>query len=94
MKMLPFVIFVSLTVSASAQRLDRDNLLQYRDAKGAIRPVKTAADCQHQPAPAAWTRAALSQRIWNAPRWAVSGLARIQTAMVAMILLRQLAHAA
>lgn len=48
MKMLPFVIFVSLTVSASAQRLDRDNLLQYRDAKGAIRPVKTAADWQHR----------------------------------------------
>ena len=36
-------LFVSTTLFAT-ERLDRLNLLQFRDAKGVVQPVKTPAD--------------------------------------------------
>ena len=40
------LLLVFCTDLRSAPRLDRLNLLQFRDAKGKVQPVKTAADWQ------------------------------------------------
>lgn len=48
MRILSLVSLICLTACANAQRLDRNNLLTFRDANGVVQPVKTAADWQHR----------------------------------------------
>jgi len=48
---LPFAFLALAGIAAAAEpagRLDRENLLEYRDEQGAVRPVRTVADWQRR----------------------------------------------